>query len=66
MEDQPVLIEEELPQPTASSGADGEKKRQTTRHEDPKKRTTSLSPAQEYTSLVRSQTSRCLVSYASC
>jgi hypothetical protein len=40
MEDQPVLIEEELPQPTASSGADGEEKRQTTRHEDAKKRTT--------------------------
>jgi hypothetical protein len=40
MEDQPVLIEEALPQPTASSGADGEEKRQTTRHEDPKKHTT--------------------------
>ena len=40
MEDQPVLIEEELPQPTASSGADGEEKRQTTRHENAKKRTT--------------------------
>ena len=40
MEDQPVLIEEELPEPTASSGAEGEKKRQTTQHEDPKEGTT--------------------------
>jgi hypothetical protein len=40
MEDQPVLIEQELLQPAASSGAEGEEKRQTAPHEDPKESTT--------------------------
>ena len=40
MEDQPVLIEQELLQPAASSEAEGEKKRQTASHEEPKESTT--------------------------
>jgi hypothetical protein len=40
MEDQPVLIEQELLQPAASSGAEGEKTRQTAPPEDPKEGTT--------------------------
>jgi hypothetical protein len=40
MEDQPVLIERELLQPAASSGAEREKTRQTAPHEDPMEGTT--------------------------
>lgn len=40
MEDQPVLIEQELLQPAASSEAEGEKKQQTASHEEPKESTT--------------------------